>query len=204
MSGQPARRRSRGFTLLEIMIVVAIIALVMTIAIPSIYRQLHPESLQKAVSDLMEGASHARAQAIFGGSDTFLVLNMMSRTVSVSTSPVISESTAPRHDFDSPDVAGNEWRMEDRHGSGGGGGGTGGAEGANFNAKISESIKIEGIRLNFLDYTEDEVIQVRFKPNGTCDEFSVFLLAPDGERRQVFLEVMTGLADVESDPKKFR
>jgi prepilin-type N-terminal cleavage/methylation domain-containing protein len=43
--------RKAAFTLIEIMVVCAIIGIVMTIAIPSIYRQLHPESMQKAVNE---------------------------------------------------------------------------------------------------------------------------------------------------------
>src|SRR6266481_1549762 len=38
-----------AFTLLEIMVVVAIMGIVMTVAIPSLYHQLHPDSMRKAV-----------------------------------------------------------------------------------------------------------------------------------------------------------
>src|SRR5215510_4038318 len=77
------RHSSLAFTLIEILIVIGIIGIVMTIAIPSIYRQLHPESMQKAVSDIMETCSHARAQAILSGNITELVIHPVERTFSV-------------------------------------------------------------------------------------------------------------------------
>jgi prepilin-type N-terminal cleavage/methylation domain-containing protein len=188
-----------AFTLIEILIVIGIIGIVMTIAIPSIYRQLHPESMQKAVSDIMETCTHARAQAILSGSITEIVIHPMDRTFSVGAAS--AAPTEPTKRLESLDVAGNEWRMEERHATSSSSTPT---EGGLSSAKISDKIQIEGIRLNFLDYTEDEVVRVRFYPNGTSDEFSIFLLSDQGERRQIFLEVVTGLADVESDPQKFR
>src|ERR1051325_7209106 len=100
----------------------------------------------------------------------------------------------------SPDVAGKDWRMPakpaGKTGSGGGG--------AGFAVKLSDKIIVEGMGINGEDYTEDEVGRVRFYPNGTSDEFSIVLLSDRGERRNITLEVVTGLADVETDPNKFK
>src|SRR2546423_14400471 len=59
-----------AFTLIELMVVVAIIGIVITISIPTIYQQMHPESMRKAVSDVVEACSHARARAILNGVQT--------------------------------------------------------------------------------------------------------------------------------------
>jgi prepilin-type N-terminal cleavage/methylation domain-containing protein len=187
------RQSLAAFTLIELMVVVGIIAVVMTMAIPTIYRQLHPESMQKAVSDIMEACSHARATAILNGTESVLTIMPQDRQIQVG-----SGGAAKRGEdrLFSPDVSGEDWRLpEERPRQ---------TESAHFSARLSDRIQIEGIRLNYLDYTEDERVDVRFYPNGTCDEFSIFLLSDKGERRQIFLEVVTGLADVESDPNKFR
>src|SRR5437870_4922761 len=64
-----------AFTLIEIMIVVAIMGIVITIAVPTLYHQLHPDSMRKAVSDVLEACREARALAILQGTPTDLVFN---------------------------------------------------------------------------------------------------------------------------------
>jgi type II secretion system protein H len=188
-------RVHRGFTLIELMVVVAIMGIVMTIAIPTIYQQFHPESMRKAVSDVMEACSHARARAILNGTETDLVIRPAERQFTVSAA--FSRPAPEQNRLFSPDVAGNDWRTPPPAAGGASG------EGA-FSVKLSEKIIIEGMGINGEDYTEDEVGHVRFYPNGTSDEFSIVLLSDKGERRNITLEVVTGLADVESDVTKFK
>ena len=45
--------------------------------------------------------------------------------------------------------------------------------------------------------------EVRFYPNGTCDELTLVLLSERQERRNIWLEVVTGLAFMETDIKEF-
>ena len=57
-----ANRKSRSaFTLMEIMIVVAIIGLIMAMGLPSIIKVLQKEGMRKAVSDLTDVCAAARA-----------------------------------------------------------------------------------------------------------------------------------------------
>ena len=65
-------------------------------------------------------------------------------------------------------------------------------------------IIIEGLGVNGEDWTEDESARVRFYPNGTSDEMSIVILAENQERRNIWLEVVTGLAEFEVDPQKFK
>jgi len=61
---------SRGFTLMEIMMVVAIMGLVMAMGMPSIMSNMKKEGMRKAVSDLTEICQHARENAILTGQRT--------------------------------------------------------------------------------------------------------------------------------------
>jgi len=189
-----------AFTLVEIMVVVAIMGIVMLIAVPTIYQQLHPESMRKAVSQVVEACSHARARAILGGVETDLVIRPFDRQFDLSVGTAV---VAPQEgQMFSPDVAGNDWRTPPKPAASRGGGGFEG-EGF-FPLKLSDKILVEGMGINGLDYTDDEVGRVRFYPNGTCDEFSIVLRSANGEQRNITLEVVTALADVESDPSKFK
>jgi prepilin-type N-terminal cleavage/methylation domain-containing protein len=60
---------ARAFTLIEMMVVVAIFGLVLTMGVPSIYKVFHKESLRSAVADVVEACNKARAQAILRGAD---------------------------------------------------------------------------------------------------------------------------------------
>ena len=189
-------RLRAAFTLIEIMVVCAIIGIVMTIAIPSIYRQLHPESMQKAVSDIKEACDLARGHAVLNGSTMKLVINVREKQVSVVQGEAKRSEPVSMDRLESKNVAGEEWRMPDREQAP--------AAGGVFTAKLADSIMLEGIRLNLMDYTEDEVVEVNFYKNGTCDEFSIFIADREGERRQIWLEVATALADIRTDPRTFK
>ena len=57
----------RAFTLIEIMIVVGIVGLMAAIGVPSILQSLHKEGMRKAVDDMVDVCSAARAHAILSG-----------------------------------------------------------------------------------------------------------------------------------------
>ncbi|HEY2082218.1 MAG TPA: prepilin-type N-terminal cleavage/methylation domain-containing protein, partial [Verrucomicrobiae bacterium] len=66
---------ARAFTLIEIMIVVAIMGIIVAAAIPSLYGFFHKEGLRKTTSDIVETCQSARAAAIMSGSPTDLIFH---------------------------------------------------------------------------------------------------------------------------------
>ena len=75
-------RFNPAFTLIEVMIVVAIIGIVMAMGIPSIVNSVRKEGMRKAVSDVTEACSEARAAAILSGSKSTLVIRPIDGTIS--------------------------------------------------------------------------------------------------------------------------
>jgi prepilin-type N-terminal cleavage/methylation domain-containing protein len=63
-------RRSRGFSLLEIVIVIAIVALILTIGIPSYFAAMHRGRANQQIRMLMDDFSSARAYASTGNTMT--------------------------------------------------------------------------------------------------------------------------------------
>lgn len=190
------RRGRRAFTLIELMVVIAIVGLVLTIAVPSIYRQLHPDSMQKAVSDFMEACSQARAQAILGGAIAEVVITAEDHTISVRGAGHAARSAATP--IESPNLAGTDWHMSETRPAPA-------SEGAGFTAKLSDKIAIELMEVNFVDQMELDEARIQFHPTGICDELKFVLFQPSsGERRLLTLDVVTGQLDVESDQMKFR
>ncbi len=173
--------RKGAFTLVEIMVVVGIIAIVMTIAVPFMRTAFEtPRGMGGAVKVLQEAASNARALAILRQTTTELVIRPREGTFEVSMSGGngergggIESVEGPRVNMQSKNVAGEDWRMADRKtGSGGGSGGGGRSERDPFSGRLPKGIQIEGLGVNGEDWTEDDVAKVRFYSNGTCDEMT--------------------------------
>ncbi|HMJ64659.1 MAG TPA: prepilin-type N-terminal cleavage/methylation domain-containing protein [Candidatus Binatia bacterium] len=201
-------RRCAAFTLIEIMVVCAIIGIVLTMGIPSIYRKLHPESMQMALTKIKYLCEVARGQAVLNGTTMKVVIRQTDRIIEVQTGATRASPANPLAGYDlqpnrleSKNLAGEEWRMEERNERKSRPAWTP-SDDTRF--KLPDSIRIEGMRLHLKDFSDDEVVEVSFYANGTCDEFALFLVSNDNERREISLEVSTALVDVNVDPLKFR
>ena len=187
-----------GFTLIEIMVAVGIMAVLLSIGIPTLYTNMHQDSMRKAVNDVMEVCGNVRARAILDG--TTMELRIRPAEGSFSMGAVAAVDHSGEREGGLSERVNYQWgdRMRD-HPAPSGGGNVGG-----LSVKLSPSIRIEGLGVSGEDWTEDEEAHVWFYSNGTCDEMSLVLLSDKGERRNIFLEVVTGLAEFEVDPLKFR
>ena len=72
-----ARRQkiSAGFTLIEIMVVIAIIGLVAAMGLPNIIKAVQKEGMRKALSDVQEVCFKARERAIISKQKTAVVIH---------------------------------------------------------------------------------------------------------------------------------
>lgn len=180
------------------MIVCGIIALFMTVSVPFMRNAIDGgKGMTRAIKDVQEACSHARATAILQQTTTELVIRPRDGTFEVT---IAGNEAAQRTQMDSPDVAGNNWRMPERGAAKGGGGGGG----SGFSAKLPDNVHIKGLGVNGEDWTDDPVARVRFRSNGTCDEMSIVLIDDHNEARNIWLEVVTGLPELESDESKFK
>ncbi len=176
-------RLCAAFTLIELMVVVSIMGLVMAMGLPSILRAFHREALRKAVWEVQEVCSHARARAILQGTMTEVVFHAQDGRLELAGAgaapPSGGEATAAPPP--SPAVP----------------------SGSGLSAQFPDKVALALLKINGVSYMEADVARVRFYPNGTCDELRLILLRPDtGQYQGVFLEVTTGLAFLESDPNK--
>ena len=73
----------RAFTLIEVMVVVAIIGLVAAMGMPSIMKALQKEGMRKAESDVLDVCAAARAKAILSGQTVGVVFKPAERSFSV-------------------------------------------------------------------------------------------------------------------------
>jgi prepilin-type N-terminal cleavage/methylation domain-containing protein len=75
--------KSAAFTLIEIMMVVAILGLTLAMGIPSFVRTIKREGMGKVERDLVQACQEARRAAIINNQTTDLVIRPLDRTFSV-------------------------------------------------------------------------------------------------------------------------
>lgn len=76
------RRRGSAFTLLEIMIVVALMGMVVLTAVPCFVKVTKAEGMRRAVRDISDCCEAARIEAVSTGKPAALVIRPMTRSVS--------------------------------------------------------------------------------------------------------------------------
>jgi prepilin-type N-terminal cleavage/methylation domain-containing protein len=178
MLRQQNRAFDRGFTLIEIMIVVAIMGIMLTAGIPVINRAFNRDELGKAVNDIIEGCKAARDRAILQGIPfEFIVKESGELAVEPARDNDSSQPPSAQPIATRSASRAAEWI------------------GADFPRQFGEHVAIELIDVNFIDHMGVDEARVRFYPNGTSDEFTVVMATAKEGQRQITLDVVTGLAD---------
>ena len=198
------RNTKHGFTLIELLVVVAIIGIVLTISVPFMNTAINGNTgINGAMRMVQESCADARALAILKQATATMTLDS-DGNINVQE----GAGSGGRGRAESLDVAGNEWRMADRPSDMGGGGGARGGRVEmrhKYPVKLPEGVVVKEILANGIEAMALEIVEVRFRANGTCDEFNVVLVhSESGEERQVWVEITTGLPDFETDRTKFR
>lgn len=166
----PIRPGVHAFTLIEIMLVVGLMALIATTAVPSIYQLARKEGLRRAVSDLKEVCANARARAIFSGQEVSVIFYPPLRRYGIS-----GGSPAP------PETPGAAMPSAPEPPSG-----------AGTTGIIPADIALEMLDVNLSEYKDSEWTRVRFYPNGTSDEMTI-VFRSNREFRKLNLEPTTGV-----------
>jgi prepilin-type N-terminal cleavage/methylation domain-containing protein len=116
-----ARRSSGAFTLIEIMIVVAIIGLICAMGLPGIMKVMQKEGMRKAISDVTDVCASARAKAIISQKTTAVMFRPGDKTFGVEGggagqgSAYVSQSKLPDGvdfamlDINQQDYGASEW-----------------------------------------------------------------------------------------------
>ncbi len=174
---QSRLRHVAAFTLLEIMMVVGIMGIIMATGVPIVYRAWKKAPMAKALSEVVEVCSRARAVAIMQGHPVDLIFYPQEGRFAVSGGTGAGGDRGPRVPLAGP------------------------ISGSGDSGQLPPEVTIQMLDINKLphDFRLDESARVRFFPNGTCDELTLVLHSDRGEQRAVLLEVTTSLANVVND-----
>jgi Tfp pilus assembly major pilin PilA len=174
---------------MEIMIVVGIMGIILTMSVPIVWKIWHRAPMTKAIADIVEVCSNARARAILQGKEVDLLIHPRDGRFEL-----VAASPPPQNPNPTDNSAPFATQPAPISMSGSG-------LSAQLDGVIIEGLDINKIPGGFLDA---EQARVRFFPNGTADEMSLFLLSDVGQRCEILIVVTTGLASVEWEMRRFR
>lgn len=191
--------RCAGFTLFELLVVLAILSILATVAVPGIYQSVKKSPMRQATSDLCEACQNARMMAILTGTTTELLIRASDGTIQVQMASDSPIDSGPGALPDSESIQGL-----------GVGAGTGAPDAVPsgpapasreitpFASKLPGSVAFKRLVVNLQDLMDAPEVRVRFYPNGTSDALSATLLSEQNEERVLTLEITTGREMIEA------
>lgn len=175
-----AGSRMRGFTLVEIMVVVGIMAMVLGIGLPAVFYSFKKDPMRQGVDDVIEACNSARAQAILAGVTAELRISPLNKQFSVALAPQEGSSGFGSRAMR---TAGSVEPAEDGRGA--------------FSARLPDELVVEMVDVNLRECKDEEEARVRFYPNGTCDSLTVVLQWRMQQWRKISVDMVTGRAEME-------
>lgn len=127
------------------MVVVAIIGLVAAMSIPAILTMRHEAPMRKAINDVMEMCSRARAGAVMKNTTATIIFHPVARSAELVNG---DSNSALSTRLGKPSVTSMEF---------------------------DPSVTVEGLGINLKDWTLADSAPVNFYQNGTSDEMTLIL-----------------------------
>lgn len=195
------RRRAAGFTLIELIMVVAIILLVSTLAVPSFLRSYRGARLRTSARTIVMSHRFARSTAVLRQLSVALLFDAGRSEVEMVT----VGAGAYEEDRDKFMDLRTERTGVAAVDAAPGGATAPAEEGARPGVEsemirpLADRVKIRSFNSSRQDQERDDVYWVNYHPNGMCDAFTVELEDEDGRACTIQVDPLSGRAKVEYD-----
>ena len=193
------RRTGGGFTLLEILLVVVIIAIASAVAVPTFARSFRGAKLRASVRTVMMMHRHAQSKAVLGQRYMALLFDERKGTLELAEQPEAGE----QKDVLFGNVGGGGGAVAPGSGPEAAAGATEDDPGAAAPApqsmlvrSLEEGVKIVSFRGG---KAFDDLYYVNYYPNGMCEGYVIELGDDENRRTRIKVNAVTGRAKVERD-----
>lgn len=170
---------TRGFTLIEILIVISVLALVLATGIPAIFKAIKRDPLSQAVNDVVEACATARERAVLSGESTDMVIVAQGGAIRVERAPSDKDFSGRSAQSSNPKIPEP------------GAAATGGMRPMH----LHEDVAVELLYVNLTDQMKEPQARVCFHPNGTSDEFALVMRYKE-KVTKIEMDIVTGLPDI--------
>lgn len=172
-----AHRHASAFTLVEILLVVAIISIATLVTMPSLVRSIRGNRLRTAASSIVRVNQYARAMAILKQQEAVLGFDISNATVTVTFQGRAPASPKPATNTEErvTDMAASSEPAADDNT-------TAESGGQNPNVtRVLDGVTIEYVELETLGRKTDGLVSIVYQTNGRCESFKVRLVDDRGE-----------------------
>jgi prepilin-type N-terminal cleavage/methylation domain-containing protein len=178
----------RGFTLIEVLLVVVIILIATAVAIPSFTKSFKGAKIRAATRVIVMSSRYARSVAVLQQVDTAVLYDAELGTVEIIS---IKDNSNPASRFLNEATDGT---MQD-----------GDKEAPTVTSLLKRNLE-EGVRIVSVESEDSEngveevdgIYVARYYSNGMCDEYSVELEDDSGKRVRMTVDPLSGKSVVES------
>lgn len=165
---------AKGYTLIELVVVVALLAIVATITFPRAQRSVRRAPIDKASYLLLEAFNVARLRSVCSGQICLVRIRSEDGLVEVVNEHSLAFTGSGLELGD-----GSQQKTTKR-------------SLPTFRAFLPSEVAFRQLSVNGMDMMQEKEAFVAFYPNGTCDALLAVLIDIEGERRHLETDIVTG------------
>lgn len=176
--------RSRGFTLVEILMVLAILGIVMIVAMPSLVKSIRGNRLRVGARTVVMVGNYARTMAILRNRDMKVTLDKATSTISAE--PLYASSTAPVEPPPGNPPAGTGAAADEP---------VPGSASPDFNiTRALDGVRIDSISIEHKKRTGDNDSNVViYRTNGRCNPYEVRVIDEYGSTMTITVDAVAAV-----------
>jgi prepilin-type N-terminal cleavage/methylation domain-containing protein len=176
--------RRRAFTLVEILMVLAILGIITLVTMPSIVKSIRGNRLRVAANTVVRAGRYARSMAILGNREMVLSFDISTATINVSPGHTASPPTAPTPSTSrtpTPDLVPQESASPAPP-----------QNSPSFNiTRQLDAVRIESVELEHKDNRGSKTLAVLYRSNGRCIPYEVKLVDEFGAAMRITVDALS-------------